>query len=1209
MATRRERVILELQDDFTTGMAKAAAATALLDKNLHSLSGSAVGMNRDLDATRKSVKGVGDEVDKTSTSTREAAKDIDRYSGRLRLITEAAVTLGPALIPIGAVAVPATIALAAGLGAAAGALGVTLLAVNGLGDGLKALNAYQLEPTQANLEKMRIEMDKLGPAGAEFVQFLDSMEPEFRALQETARAGFLPGVEDGIRELMTMLPQVREIVASLSGAMGDLAADAGKALAGDEWRPFFNYLATDAAPTLVAFSHSIGNVAQGLGSLMVAFAPLSRDFASGMESMTESFADWAAGLSETDGFRSFVAYVRQSGPQVLDLLGSIATMFIDIATAAAPVGSAVLPVLTTMARVLSMIAESPIGPPLFTGAVAMLALSRATTVANAAMLKFSASSAAGAANLAKLGAGLNLAAILAGLWAVDAAMDKVFGDRSVDSNNLLTNLTNLDTSAAASELDKIGESIRNINSSIAEGTDKVFGFLPGDTTWSEARDNIEKVDGALASLVQSGNADQAAAAMAEIVKQAHEQGISTEEATKWFKQYNEALANTQAADDATTAQKRYADALNASARVNQITRSQIEGLNAAMEEQRSKALGAFDAVTRYAEALAEAQKRAKQTEAGINAATAEGRKNRDILSQLAAAWNNQGDAVRNNMGKWQAARTEFIRVATEMGVTRQRAIELADSILEIPKQRQIDIKLYGSEEAANKIEALRKAVTSIPREWSTTYYVNQINRINKGPVTGPGSTSADGSTVPKTGLPYADRHPYLLADGEEVISNRYGQADRWRPLLKAINANRLADGGTAGRTLEDQLAIAQIMQQIREYRTSLRKDGKDRLEGLNRRIAELQLRAAEKELRLAEHREIREARQDARDRLQEKRDALRAAAEGISFDGLVPQQPQTVAQGVRSEIDAFKAEILDAGGVWSKELRDWARDMMATAREYDATQAAIEAETKRRSELVDTLNEQQSQLDNLNRTMEAFGAQVAANFLSDPFSRTHVAAPVSPELARAQAQLAELQASGGPGASAQASRLMQQIALLQNPGGGQELSGLDALRATLESDTRDARAFAEALQQLVSRGLDPTSGLYQRLATSGDVTTAQQLAGLSPTEIDQFEAMFKGREDAAAEVAALTTQAAFGEQQAQMQALVEATQAAIRNQDATLAVLNAELVVLGAQVQAGAEQGVAAMQPQFDRIATELHKIPNATARELAQIVRAMGGR
>lgn len=56
--------------------------------------------------------------------------------------------------------------------------------------------------------------------------------------------------------------------------------------------------------------------------------------------------------------------------------------------------------------------------------------------------------------------------------------------------------------------------------------------------------------------------------------------------------------------------------------------------------------------------------------------------------------------------------------------------------------------------------------------------------------------SADGSTVPKDGGSYRDRYPYLLAPGEEVISNRHGQADRHRGLLKAINAGRLADGGT-----------------------------------------------------------------------------------------------------------------------------------------------------------------------------------------------------------------------------------------------------------------------------------------------------------------------------------------------------------------------------------------------------------------------------
>lgn len=47
--------------------------------------------------------------------------------------------------------------------------------------------------------------------------------------------------------------------------------------------------------------------------------------------------------------------------------------------------------------------------------------------------------------------------------------------------------------------------------------------------------------------------------------------------------------------------------------------------------------------------------------------------------------------------------------------------------------------------------------------------------------------AADGATVPGGGS-YRDKRPYLLAPGEEVISNRYGQADRHRGLLKAINS-------------------------------------------------------------------------------------------------------------------------------------------------------------------------------------------------------------------------------------------------------------------------------------------------------------------------------------------------------------------------------------------------------------------------------------
>lgn len=58
--------------------------------------------------------------------------------------------------------------------------------------------------------------------------------------------------------------------------------------------------------------------------------------------------------------------------------------------------------------------------------------------------------------------------------------------------------------------------------------------------------------------------------------------------------------------------------------------------------------------------------------------------------------------------------------------------------------------------------------------------------------------AADGGTVPKTGKPYADRFLYFLADGEEVIPNRHGEADAYRAANGIPAARRLAAGGTAG---------------------------------------------------------------------------------------------------------------------------------------------------------------------------------------------------------------------------------------------------------------------------------------------------------------------------------------------------------------------------------------------------------------------------
>lgn len=726
MATRTERVRLELEDAFSTQMAKAAAATALLDKNLNHLSGSSVQTSRDSDKMQHSIKGTGDEVNRTSSKLRDGANDLDRYSGRLRLITEAAVALGPGLVTVGAAGVPAIAGLAAGFGAAAGAAGIALLAFNGVGDALESIDAYKLEPTTANLEKMQAELDKLGPAGEHFARYLSSIEPQLRSLQMAAREGLLPGVERGIDNLLTLLPQVRTIIFDVATGMGRLADEAGEALAGDRFAGFFNYLETDARPTLEAMGHSIGNLTAGLASLVVAFAPLTRDFSSGMESMTRSFADWAEGLSQTDGFREFVDYVRQSGPQVVDLLAALGNAFVGIIKAAAPVGQVVVPALTALANILGAVANSPVGPALFATAAALLAINRAATLTSRAVDAFGASTLATTGSLT----GMQRAAVLAGtalagLAVVDALQST---DKAVPGINALTNELNALAATAGGDLpagfDNLGAGIDRLADpnrwqSLQDSISGALGGIGNDSLHDNAVKQIEALDAALTNMVNTQGPEVAGKALERLAQAAGLSGEQFKDLLSLLPGYSDAVAGAAGATD------KAAHSTKGLGENAGRTATEVRGLISAMEDQTNAALGAFDAVTQYARALEAARKRAKESSAGIGTNTEEQRKNRDALSQLASAWNNQGAAVRDNIGKYAAAREALVKTAVQMGATRQRANELAGELLDIPKFIAVRVDAY-TDKAKSQVQNILNELARIPRSISTPYYVNQL---------------------------------------------------------------------------------------------------------------------------------------------------------------------------------------------------------------------------------------------------------------------------------------------------------------------------------------------------------------------------------------------------------------------------------------------------------------------------------------------------
>lgn len=368
MAVRNESVRLSLDDaGFTTGLAKAAAASKLLDGALNDLDGSNIG-------TASGLRGTARDIDALGTSVRRNGTDLDSFTSRLGLLASAVGAIAPGLIPIGAVAVPAVTGLASQLGFAAIGAGSLLTAVQGVGDALSAVNDAALEPTAANLDKAREAMSRLGPEAQEFVTRFQEIRPVLQDMRDSAAAGWFPGLTESLDNLVEVGPRVGEILRVIGEAGGNLLAEGADALAGPQWDEFLTFVQNTAPAALDTLGRTIGNVALGLAELWQAFAPLNADFGSFMLDASRGFAAWADGLAETQGFKDFVEYLRKSGPQVADALGSIGSAGVELVQAFAPLGGGVLRTISALADAIGAIADSPIGPPLAALVTAMSAI-------------------------------------------------------------------------------------------------------------------------------------------------------------------------------------------------------------------------------------------------------------------------------------------------------------------------------------------------------------------------------------------------------------------------------------------------------------------------------------------------------------------------------------------------------------------------------------------------------------------------------------------------------------------------------------------------------------------------------------------------------------------------------------------------------------------------------------------------------------------
>jgi len=298
---------------------------------------------------------------KARASVRGVREEINTTNDRTAWLAQGFMALAPAIAPLGAAAVPMLAGLSTGLFMAGTAAGVLLLSFNGMGDALDAVNEYSIAPTTDNLVKMQQALEDMGPAGAHFVMFLDSLRPVIDDLQNAGREGMFPGFEEGIESLLDRGPQVEEIIRNIAEGIGELAADGGADLASDRWTKFFDYMENDAKPIILDMGRTLGNLVLGISNVMVALDPATQDFSAGLLKFSQDFAKATANLESNQGFQEFLDYVHQMGPEVLDLFIAISNAIIQLVEAAAPIGHVLIPGLAALANVLAAIADTPLG--------------------------------------------------------------------------------------------------------------------------------------------------------------------------------------------------------------------------------------------------------------------------------------------------------------------------------------------------------------------------------------------------------------------------------------------------------------------------------------------------------------------------------------------------------------------------------------------------------------------------------------------------------------------------------------------------------------------------------------------------------------------------------------------------------------------------------------------------------------------------------
>lgn len=244
---------------------------------------------------------------------------------------------------------------------------------------------------------------------------------------------------------------------------------------------------------------------------------------------------------------------------------------------------------------------------------------------------------------------------------------------------------------------------------------------------------------------------------------------------------------------------------------------------------------------------------------------------RDYQDKIAATV-EAGASEEKVAQTYEHSRRALMRVAGQMGMSKKAAREYVDQVLAIPELVETDVRIPGAAKAEAELRRLKAQAEGVAGDYYINFIVNQSNAANKrkdpnfpgstnsgggsggagmrapdekgdGGLRGPGLQNLRGADAAGVLGAFASGQARHLNDMADVLKEVQAARKRYAAYEAAVKKAEEAKENKASR-----LDILRQRDRVRDLERALNAKGKDRLTGLQRKIARLELREERAEL-------------------------------------------------------------------------------------------------------------------------------------------------------------------------------------------------------------------------------------------------------------------------------------------------------------------------------------------------------------------------